>query len=612
MGSLFSAFVRPVPAGLALLAACALARPAAAELNVTVSRTLVGQYESVGITVKDPKQGLDAQQGPLLVTMADSGDHQHDLYLEPTGRPGEWSGRFTPMRTGRYTGTALLDRGDEKEIGLVPLIRVRRSGKSGFIRLNPKTRRALRYSNGASLFPIGVRLAPQDVRPGTDWRSLFGRLRASDINYVEVPVAWPAELPDAEQQSLYRSVDTAVVEAERTGRLAVQLRLMGPADLSEAGQTAYEAQLQRAARRWGYSPAVAAFYVASASPEVTPEVRQRWARAIRAVDPYRHLIALPGVSDDARAGGDILVMPWNWQRPANRFAILEVPEKVEGPDPLPGESSWQMLVLGGVGLPLWPYRVDAPDAPAVLDRIRKLARAAGRIPYQTAARPLTGVVSVDTPGSFCRYGRSCVGWVAPEGNRVLDLSALPRGHYRVTFWDAGQDVPVGAQRMWSTGSSARVELPQNLQAVFVQVEPTTAPPAAPRRAAKKAPRVVKVAAPAKAVAAFKPAKKRVVAKAVRKPKTAPKKVRKPTRAELRQAKASAAKKAAAKKAAASKLAARRAAARKAAAKKTAARKSAPKRATKKSGKTTRATKKPVKKAPVKKTVRTTTRKKRRS
>lgn len=468
----------------ALLAATLIPASAArAELRVTVSDTVVGQFESVGITVRDPKQGLDIKPGPLVVTMADSQDHKSDLYLEPTGRPGEWAGRFTPMRTGRYTGTALVDRGDQKDLGLVPLIRVRSGSKRGFVHLNPRTQRALQYSNGTTLFPIGVRLVAEDLSPSPDWRGLFARLRANEVNFVEIPVIWPGDVSSTQRTAIMRTVDSALVEAERTGRMAVMLRLEAPADHTEAALADYLAQVRTYVSRWAYSPAVAAFYVAGAGDDVSPDLRQQWVRSLRAVDPYHHLIALPGAPGDRRAGGDILVLPWNWQRPVDRFALLEAPEKLEGPAPLPGESSWQMLVIGGVGLPLWPYRMNNADGAAVLERVKRMARAAGRVQYQAPGQVLKNVVSVDTPGSFARYGRTCVGWVVPDASRVLNLSALPRGKYRVRFFDPGQDVQVSQTEIWATGESARVELPQNLKAVYVQAEPIGGgePAAAPPR-----------------------------------------------------------------------------------------------------------------------------------
>ena len=168
-----------------------LAVPAHAELTVRVSRTVTGRYESVGITVTDPIGGLDAKPGPITVTMADSADRRQTLYLEPTGRPGEWAGRFTPMRTGRYTGTALLERGEERELGLVPLVRVRPSRHPGFLSLDRTQNRTLRFTGGRTLFPIGVRLDAADLRSGINWRTELARLGAAGVIFLGLPVVWP-------------------------------------------------------------------------------------------------------------------------------------------------------------------------------------------------------------------------------------------------------------------------------------------------------------------------------------------------------------------------------------------------------------------------------------
>ena len=473
-----------------------LAPPASAELRVRLSRSVTGSYESVGITVTDPRGGSEAGTEPVTVTMADRSDWRQSIHLEPTGRPGEWWGRFTPVKTGRYTGTALLQRGDEQDIGLVPLIQVRPSDKPGFVRLHPSSKRALKYTPGPSLFPVGVRFSEEDLRLGVDWRAELRRLRAHDANYVEIPVVWPGDLPERERLEALRQIDVALVEAELRGRVGIQLRLLPPSSLDADGIADYEEQLRRWARRWSYSTAVAVFYIAGATDEVAPEVRARFVRAVRGSDPYRHLIAIPGGASEARAGADIAVYPWNWQRPANRFALLEVPEQASGPAPLPGENSWQMLVLGGVGLPLWPYRPAAPDSTQFLQRLQRLSRVAGSIPYQGHARPISGVVSVDTPGSFCRYGRVWVGWLAPENISSIPVTPLPRGQYRARVWDPGNDVHVRDTILWSDGSRhLQVDLPQDLNAVYVQVQPaewSVGPPSMARSGFRRGPAVAAV------------------------------------------------------------------------------------------------------------------------
>jgi hypothetical protein len=446
-----------------------LARPALAELRVRASRNTPGCFEPISLTVTDPLGGLDARPGPLMVTMADAADHRMAVSLEPTGRPGEWAGRFTPVMAGRYTGTAVLERGDEKELGLVPLIRVQPSRAWGFVRTHPTSTRALRYSNGMSLFPIGVRLHKDDLRPGTNWRQELARLSAHGVNFMEVPVVWPGGLPEGQRREALETVDALVLAAERAGRMALQMRLEAPADVSGSGAAQYEEQLGRWARRWAYSPAVGVWYAAGARDLSPSSPAARCVQAIRNADPYRHLIAVPGTAGGARAGADLLVAPWNWQRPANQFALLEVPDEAGGPAPLPGENSWQMLALGGVGLPLGPYRVGA-ESPAFFQRMGWLARVAGSIPYQVNGAPLGGVVPVDSPGSFCRYGRVCVGWLAGETPR-LSLPSLPRGRYEAHFWNPENDAYLKNTVVWSDGRKAEVELPRGVRSLFVKVQP---------------------------------------------------------------------------------------------------------------------------------------------
>jgi hypothetical protein len=321
---------------------------------------------------------------------------------------------------------------------------------------------------------------------GLDWRAEFARLRAHEVNFIELTALWPGALPAAQQQAALRSLDSALIEAERTGRLGVQLKLACPPDVADNGAGAYETQLLRWVRRWSYSPALATWYVAGAHGEVPPQYCARFVQLVRANDPYSHLVAVPGLPGEDRAGADLQVQPWNWQRPANRFALMEVPDRLDGPRPLPGETSWQNLVLGGVGLPLWPYRPGAADGADVLQRIARMARVAGRVPYQAGGTPVTGIVPVDSPGTFCRYGDTLVGWLAPEESR-LGLPALPPGRYRVRFWDPETDNLL-AQRRIAWDPSRRLDLPA-ARALYLQLDRLPAPAApAPKPAAANKPR----------------------------------------------------------------------------------------------------------------------------
>jgi hypothetical protein len=480
--------------GLAALLALG-ARPARAELRVRVSKPVTGKWQSVGITVTDPRQGLDAKPGPIAVTMADGRDRRQTIYLQPTGRAGEWTGRYTPVSTGRFTGTAVLEREHDKDIGLVPLVRVRPSNARGFVRRHPRSRRALQYSNGDTLFPIAVRLSAEDLVRVPDWHAEVVRLRAHDVNFVEVPVSWPEALPEGDREQALLAVDRLLVEAERTGRLAVLLRLEAPDDVAGTGADSYREQLGRWTRRWAYSPAVAAWYVAGAGGTVDAETRASFVRAVRQVDAYNHLVAIDATRD-AVGVGDLTVAPLEWQRPSNRYSLLESQRETDTTAPLPGEDTWQSLVVGGVGLPIQPYHPGTPEGETALRKIAQLARAAGKVPYQTIATPVTGLVTADTPGSFYRYGKAVVGWVAPDGEHTFALPRLSAGRYQLLLWDPERDRFLDDSVLRFDGTPRRMKLPDTLSAVYFMLRPaaggrTVAPPmrvtAAPRPAPVAAP-----------------------------------------------------------------------------------------------------------------------------
>lgn len=481
--------------GLAVLVGM-VGRPASAELRVRVSKPVTGKWQSVGITVTDPRQGLDAKPGPIAVTMADGRDRRQTVYLHPTGRPGNWSGRYTPVSTGRFTGTAVLEREHDKDLGLVPLVRVQPSNARGFVRRHARSRRALQYSNGGTLFPIPVRIAAEDLLRISDWHAEVARLRAHDVNFVEVPVSWPETQSKEIQEQALGAVDQLLLEAERTGRLAVLLRLEAPQDVSGTGADAYREQLGRWTRRWAYSPALAAWYVTGANDTVDAETRASFVRAVRQVDSYNHLVAI-NAADGAVGVGDLTVAPFEWQRPSNRYSLLEAQPAIDVAAPLPGEDTWQSLVIGGVGLPIQPYQPGTPEGEATLRRIAQLARAAGKVPYQTYATPVTGLVSADTPGSFYRYGKAVVGWVAPDGEHTFALPRLAAGRYQLSLWDPARDRFLDDSVLQFDGGQRRMKLPESLAAVYFMLRPAgrASAPSKPTRVAA-APKPAALARPA--------------------------------------------------------------------------------------------------------------------
>lgn len=456
---------------LTLLPAALPAPAHAAELRVRLSRSVTGRYESVGVRVLDPLRGLDVRPGPLALTMADAADRRQTFFLEPTGRPGEWYGRFTPFGVGRYTGTVVLERAGSRDIGLVPVVRVRPTRHPGFLRLHPSSGRLLRWSNAGGFFPIGVRLSREDLHAVIDWRAELARLRARGINYLEVPAVWPGALTDGEREAELRRVDALLLLAERLGGIGVQVDLLAP-EGAGADPEAYAVQLGHWVRRWSYSPAVALWNVAGATDAVAPDVSSRWVRAVRSADGYGHPVAVPaaGSGSQGRAGADLQVLPADWQRPVQRFAILEAPELPPDASPLPGETTWQLLAVGGIGVPVQPFHPGGRDL-GVAALQSRLAAAARSIPFQAPVRRITDVLAVDTPGTIAQYGAVLSGWVAPDAARSLTFRTLPKGRYRARFWDPSTNMGRGANAVWSDGSRCVVRLPADLRTVYFQVEP---------------------------------------------------------------------------------------------------------------------------------------------
>lgn len=435
---------------------------------------MTGKWESVGITVTDPRGGAEAMPGPVAVTIADGRDRRQTIYLEPAVRPGEWSGRFTPLSTGRFTGTVMLEREHGKDLGLVPLIRVKASNARGFVRKHPTSKRALQYGSGGTLFPIPLRLAPDDLLTPVDWRAEIARMRAHDVNFLEIPVPWPDELAPG-QDAAYRAIDRLLLEAELTGRMRVMLRLEGPPEAA-ADTEAYGKQLERWTRRWAYSPALAVWYVSGAGGRLPAAERAALVKVVKAADSYRHLVAVPE-SGETGAGADFTIARQEWQRPRHRYSILEAEPREGDPEPLPGENTWQALVLGGIGLPVRLYRPGGSEAAEVLRRTREMAQAAGKVPYQAAAAPLTGILPPDAPGAFCRYGTVYVGWGTGDAEGSLPLPKLPAGRYELLMWDPVTHRFLDDATLRFDQQRRQVRLPDSLEAVYFMLRPAAKAPA---------------------------------------------------------------------------------------------------------------------------------------
>jgi hypothetical protein len=470
---------------------CLLAVPARAELQVQVSRTQTGRYEPVGITVHDPLGGLDVKPGALSVTMADSRDHRQSFFLEPTGRAGQWSGRFTPLRAGRYTGTAVLERGDETEIGLVPLIRVGRSQSRGFLRLRPASPRAFTFTGGGTLFPVGVRLAEAELASPVNWRAELDRLRAGGINYIELPVPWTGAVSSAERADALQRTEILLNHAEHSPGLAVQLRFEPPPDFSDDSVRLYESRLQQWVRRWSYSPAVAVWYLAGASRDLSAETRARLVRAVRGADSYGHLVGIPYGPD--MAGADLFVASSEAGMGLTAPVLMEAPPDGIEAASMAGAASWRMLARGGIGLPLWSY--SPAKSAGMLHQASRLAAVAREIPFHAVPAPAPALsTSGDTATSFCRYGTTLVGWISGARDGSTALPPLLKGSYRMTFWNPAAAARTASQVIWSGGPETTVRIPPGAQSLFVHVAPAEASTGATGAAARPA---VRRAAPSR-------------------------------------------------------------------------------------------------------------------
>lgn len=497
----------------ALMGATLGSAPATAELKVKLSRPVTGRYESVGITVTDPLSGLDVKPGPLVVTMADSRDHRQTFTLDATGKPGEWYGRFTPLQTGRYTGTVILDRDTQKDIGLIPLVRVNRSTRPGFLKLRSGSTRSLAFTSGSAFFPVGVRLETERVAD-TDWKELLARLRRNQLNYLAVSLPISPLASADEQRSLTRSIDALLIEAEQHRTPLVQLHFAPAEPITSENLGEFQSRMEDAVRRWSHSTAVAGWELPGGDGAPTP-LRARLAEAVRKADRYGHLVIGQEDENGPLPGVDLSLTTSNWAQPGNRRVLMETRAQPAETATLPGEDSWQMLVLGGVGLPLANYNPDRSADSGILNRLARQMEALRSVPYHAAALPYPSLIPVDTPGSFCRYGSVLLGWMAPEKAGPFELPSLPRGRYRVRFWNPATDSAVSEQVVWSDGAGTRVEVPANLPAVFLKAEPVGSGSTARRTARTVRPTSARPSPKPKPVAKAKPAprKKVVVRKA---------------------------------------------------------------------------------------------------
>lgn len=452
---------------LALPAIVLAGGPAQAELHVRLSRPATRANESLGITVTDPLRAPRLNGVPVTVALSGPKGASVRFQISPA-QPATWYGRIALREPGVYTGTVLLDGDRHKDIGFVPRFRVEPAVRPGPPRLHPESRRVLALDNGSLLFPVGVRLGPAELSPGNDWPGLLARLLDRGVNYAEAVVPWSESGPTAD---LRRGIDGLLLAAEQSGRFWVQVRLEGPGEASRVEADRIRQRIVSLIRLWAWSPALAAWSVAAAAEPLPSPERSRLLRAIRQADGSGRLVAAPpGRFGETPPQADLQAAPSNWRRPEIVPALMG-DGTGEQDQPLPGEDNWQLLVLGGVGLPLIPYSPGDRDAAARLDRLAARAAVAASIPYGEPGVPMTGVIAVDLPGSFCRYGSTLAGWAVGLEAGPFEIPSLPRGRYLFRVWDADSDRLLARQEVISDGAGARARLPAGANAVFLLVTP---------------------------------------------------------------------------------------------------------------------------------------------
>ncbi len=526
---------------LAALGAATLGSPAVAALKIQVSRPTTAVYQSVGITVADSRRGLDVPPGPISVTMADGRDRRQTFFLQSTGTPGEYYGRFTPTSAGRFTGTVVLHRKDSTEIGLVPVVQVRGTVGQGFYRFDPASPRVLARSAGSHCFPIGVSIDAAAVRVQSNWQPELERLRQAGVNYLDVGIEWAGRLTPDEKASMIRSVDQLLMLAEQNGNLGVQLRLEGPLGF-EAASDEYLVQTEEWIQRWSYSPAVAAWFLSPLTPDVPDACCEAVVRAVRKADAYRHVVCTPeSHAGGPRAGADLSVGAWRWDQPELRPGIRLAGPLPEGVVPLPGETNWQHLALGGTGLPLHPYLPGADDD-GVLNQARVLSRVASEIPFSQGAAPVRQALDPDIPGALCRYGKVYIGWLVGPPGKPMPVGPMARGRFRVRLFDPANGKLLSSNEVVSEGRNGLLTPPAGYPAIFFQIDPVSPTTAAathsrPRPTAARSTSGGRVPAARPSTSTTKKSTKKPTKKPAKKP------TKKPSRAtSSRRAKPAAAKK----------------------------------------------------------------------
>jgi hypothetical protein len=363
------------------------ASPAGAELAVRVAPRTAELYQSVRVVVEDPTPAGSSSPTPagMTLTIADPRDRRLTVRLPRVGA-ARWEGRFIALATGRHTGTAVLQRGEDREIGLVPAVTVKPGRRRGFPRALAPGGRMFECQAGG-LFPMGT-VIENASQSSVDWAVEFARLRRQGANYARMTVPWSAadalgtDGDEGEPTVLGAMVDRWLSAAEREG-LFLQLRLAGPepSPAIAAAPEAYQRWLEAAARRWGGCSSLAAWEVdGSATGDATGVATL--VAALRNADPYRHLITVDAARPTVRVPGVDFVTCYR----ALSHPDAAAPAAIWlGGGGAGASDLWEGLTQAGLGLPLQPH-VPGADPAQTLPGLPVAAGLAARVPWHSRAR----------------------------------------------------------------------------------------------------------------------------------------------------------------------------------------------------------------------------------
>jgi hypothetical protein len=272
--------------------------------------------------------------------------------LAPAGEP-EWKIRYAASEVGTHRAVVRLrDRTGAVEAA-APGFVVSSAADPGFVRVSPRDRRYFAFDSGRAYFPIGANVCWGNARGSFSYDDWLARYARADANYARLWLsphwttfaleragrpeqglgmgqfdlgnAWRLdhvlELAGARGIYLMLCIDSynilrardAFPEWERTphnaangGPLAAPEEFWSSAEMDRL----YRNKLRYLVARYGYSPHVLAWEfwnevdgISSYKPEPVRAWHERMCAALRAMDPYRHLIT----TSFARTEGEAVI-----------------------------------------------------------------------------------------------------------------------------------------------------------------------------------------------------------------------------------------------------------------------------------------------------------------